>query len=147
MTPMVYTYLVYLVISISVTIWVAGSLHRNGRVFLIDSFHGNESLADSINHLLVVGFYLINVGFVTVTLRLGTAAHSVQESIEYLSTKIGAVLLILGVMHFFNVFLFSWLRKRSLKNYVPEVIPLGKDERLPAFMDRRSAPASLAQDD
>src|SRR3979411_1263024 len=61
----VVTYLIYLAISIGLTIWVARTLHRNGRIFLVDVFHGNEPLADSVNHLLVVGFYLISFGYVS----------------------------------------------------------------------------------
>ena len=60
----VWTYLVYLTVSVALTMWVARTLHRNGRIFLVDAFHGNEGLADSVNHLLVVGFYLVNIGFV-----------------------------------------------------------------------------------
>jgi hypothetical protein len=95
------TYLVYLAISICLTVWVARTLHKNGRIFLVDSFLGNESLADSVNHLLVVGFYLINIGYVTLALRYGAAAANAQEALEALSTKIGLVLLVLGGMHFF----------------------------------------------
>ena len=56
MTPIVWTYIIYIALSIPLTVWVAQTLHKNGRVFLIDSFHGNEQLAGSVNHLLVVGF-------------------------------------------------------------------------------------------
>src|SRR5881275_2721392 len=62
MTPIVWTYVIYIALSIPLTVWVAQTLHKNGRIFLIDSFHGNEQLAGSVNHLLVVGFYLINIG-------------------------------------------------------------------------------------
>ena len=86
------TYLIYLGISIALTIWVAHTLHKNGRIFLVDVFHGNEPLADSVNHLLVVGFYLINLGFVSLTLKLGYALASPKEGIEALSVKIGTVL-------------------------------------------------------
>ena len=73
MTIGISTYLIYLAISIALTIWVARTLHKNGRVFLVDVFHGNEALADSVNHLLVVGFYLINFGYVSLALKLGYA--------------------------------------------------------------------------
>lgn len=63
------TYAVYLVVSIAMTVWVARTLHKNGRIFLVDSFGGNAPLADSVNHLLVVGFYLINIGYVSLALR------------------------------------------------------------------------------
>jgi hypothetical protein len=112
---MVWTYAVYLAISVGLTIWVARTLHKNGRIFLVDSFLGNEKLADSVNHLLVVGFYLINIGLVSLALRYGGNASGPQEAIEYLSTKLGAVLVVLGVMHLCNVFVFSQMRKRALR--------------------------------
>ena len=107
MNWLILTYLTYLLISIALTVWVARTLHKNGRVFLVDSFLGNEPLADSVNHLLVVGFYLINVGYVTLALKLGAAADNAQEALEHLSTKVGLVLLVLGFMHFFNLAIFK----------------------------------------
>jgi len=114
MTLILWTHVAYLAISIALTVWVARTLHRNGRVFLVDCFHGNSDLADSINHLLVVGFYLINVGFVSLALRFGVSAGNPQEALESLSTKIGLVMLVLGVMHFFNLGVFTTCRRRAL---------------------------------
>jgi len=114
MTLIVWTQLTYLAISVALTVWVARTLHRNGRVFLVDCFHGNTELADSINHLLVVGFYLINLGFVSLALRFGVAAANPQEALESLSTKLGMVLLVLGAMHFFNLAVFTSCRRRAI---------------------------------
>jgi len=115
----VWTHLAYLAVSIALTVWVARTLHRNGRIFLVDCFRGNTELADSVNHLLVVGFYLINVGYVTLALKYGVAATDAQEALESLSTKIGLVLLVLGFMHFFNLFVFTRMRKRGLAAGLP----------------------------
>ncbi|MEW6306892.1 MAG: hypothetical protein AB1705_25800 [Verrucomicrobiota bacterium] len=123
MTPLVNTYIAYLLISVVLTVWVARTLHKNGRIFLVDSFLGNEPLADSVNHLLVVGFYLINIGFVTLALKYGAKAANLQESLETLSTKIGFVLVVLGVMHFFNLYVFSRMRKRALLHKLPPPVP------------------------
>ena len=126
MTIGITTYLIYLTISIALTIWVARTLHKNGRVFLVDVFHGNEQLADSVNHLLVVGFYLINFGYVCLALKLGYNVSTAQEGIEALSVKVGMVLLVLGGMHFFNLFIFSRMRRRAtLVNDRPPVRPDG----------------------
>ena len=126
MTIGITTYLIYLTVSIALTIWVARTLHKNGRVFLVDVFHGNEALADSVNHLLVVGFYLINFGYVSLALKLGYDVATPQEGIEALSVKVGMVLLVLGAMHFFNLFIFSRMRRRaSLVNGPPPVPPDG----------------------
>src|SRR5687767_6939004 len=97
------TYLTYLLISLCLTIWVARTLHQNGRQFLIEAFGGNKELADSVNHLLVVGFYLINIGYVSLMLKIGIYPDSLPRSMEVLSSKIGLVLLVLGAMHFMNL--------------------------------------------
>jgi len=94
-----------------------------GRIFLVDSFLGNEPLADSVNHLLVVGFYLINVGYVSLALKYGGRPTTAAEAIETLSTKIGIVLLVLGVMHFANIRIFSTMRRRATLGQRPPVEP------------------------
>lgn len=113
MSYTVVTYLGYLGISIGLTAWVAHTLSRNGRVFLVDVFRGQDALADSINHLLVVGFYLINLGYIALALKLGVVVQSAEGSIEALAEKVGRVLLLLGVMHFLNLYVFSRIRRRS----------------------------------
>ena len=120
----VYSHLAYLVLSIGLTVWVARTLAKSGRVFLVDAFLGNRELADSVNHLLVVGFYLINVGFVSLALKYGDKPTDLQTAIEILSTKMGFVLLVLGGMHFFNLHVFSRMRKRAmLRSRKPPVAP------------------------
>lgn len=124
------SYAVYLLVSIAMTIWVAHTLHRNGRVFLVDAFRGDERLADSVNHLLVVGFYLINVGYITLALKYGVKPAVTTEAIEFVSTKVGWVLLVLGAMHFGNIFVFHRMRAgRLLESAEP---PVAADARLDA---------------
>ncbi|MEO8574710.1 MAG: hypothetical protein ABI481_12130 [Pyrinomonadaceae bacterium] len=112
MQTIVYTYAAYIVLSVVLTVWVARTLHKNGRVFLIEVFNGDEALADSVNHLLVVGFYLINFGYVTLALKISDVIDTAQEGIEALSYKIGLVLLVLGGMHFFNLLIFQRIHRR-----------------------------------
>lgn len=119
MNWLIITYVSYLAISVCLTIWVARTLHKNGRIFLVDSFLGNEQLADSVNHLLVVGFYLINIGYVTLALKYGARAVNAQEALESISTKVGLVMLVLGAMHFFNLYVFNKMRKRGLLHKAP----------------------------
>lgn len=96
-------YALYLVISLAITIWVARTLSSNGVVFLVRCFGHDETLARSTNHLLVVGFYLINIGFITLTLSLGSEPVTLTDAIRFLSTKVGLAVLVLGAMHFFNM--------------------------------------------
>jgi hypothetical protein len=96
-------YAFYLLITLAITIWVARTLSRNGKVFLVQCFGHNEELADSTNHLLVVGFYLVNIGFITLTLSIGTEPTTPAEAIRFLSSKVGLAVIVLGGMHFFNM--------------------------------------------
>ena len=86
------------------------------------NFHAREQLADSVNHLLLVGFYLINIGFVCLALRYGDKPAEIVGAIEFLSTKIGLVIVLLGVMHFFNMRMLMRFRESSLfGSLAPEV--------------------------
>lgn len=119
-------YFSYLAISIGLTVWVARTLHRSGRVFLVDAFHGNTELADSVNHLLVVGFYLINIGYIALALTTQSPMATFRQIIELESVKIGVVLLILGAMHFFNILVFAKMRNRATSaGPLPPPRPLG----------------------
>jgi hypothetical protein len=122
------SYVVYLAITLGVTVWVARTLHKNGRVFLVDAFQGNAELAGSVNHLLVVGFYLINVGYVGQALSTGAQVNTVRAAIELVSDKVGTILLVLGAMHFFNLYVFNHLRRRGQEQM--EKPPLQPDRRI-----------------
>ena len=131
MSPTVYCYAVYLTLSVLLTVWVARTLSRAGKVFLADVFHGNEALADAVNHLLVVGFYLINLGYVTLALKVSTRVTEMREGFEVVSTKMGLVLVVLGVLHFFNMYVLTKVRTKSIgqrriyERTVP-VVPSGR---------------------
>lgn len=115
----VLSYSIYLPITVLLTIWVAKTLFTNGRVFLVDIFQKDDLLADSVNKLLLVGFYLINIGYAVYTLKILGTIDTVQALIETLSVKIGWIILVLGAMHFFNLFiLFSLRRKAQLSKPV-----------------------------
>ena len=123
MNETVLTYGLYLALAITLTIWVARTLHKSGRIFLVECFHGNEELADSVNHLLVVGFYLINIGFVSLYLKTTEDVLGTRGVFEALSGKMGIVLLVLGAMHFFNLVVFTKMRKRAHLATMPPPVP------------------------
>lgn len=134
MDILVQTYLIYLAICVPVILLVGWTLHRNGRVFLVEIFDGKEDLADSINHLFIVGFYLASAGFVSFLLRINagdfrdaepvttadrialanTTPADAADMIEALSVKIGMVLLVLGAVHLMNLALLAFARKQVL---------------------------------
>ena len=110
------TYLVYTILSLITTVWVARTLFANGRIFVIDAFGGDKEMGDAVNSLLSVGFYLVNIGFVALFLSYGTQPDNLVSSIEYISLKMGGVLFFLGGAHMFNVFNFNKMRNKAKQN-------------------------------
>jgi hypothetical protein len=128
------SYILYLAITIGVTIKVAQTLSSNGEIFLVQCFGHNRELARSTNHLLVVGFYLVNLGFISLTLSLGTEPTTLPEAIRFLSSKVGLAVLVLGGMHFFNMSAIARFG-RKVNGWFAEqqetyVAPAGPDERM-----------------
>lgn len=128
MNAIVITYLVYVVLSLALTVWVARVLFKHGARFLVDAMGGDRELADSWNHLLVVGFYLINLGYVAFNLKVGAPVDNSQEAIEVLAQQMGLVLLVLGVMHFFNLYGINRLRRK--KTAETSVVPAKKQLKM-----------------
>jgi hypothetical protein len=128
MNIVLWTYIIYLVVSLGITIWVGRTLSKNGRVFLVENFQGREALADSVNHLLLVGFYLLNFGFVSLALKYGDKPVDGVGAMEFLSTKIGIVIVVIGAMHFFNMRWLVLFRKSSLFSSLNNVVAIAAPE-------------------
>lgn len=123
MSPMITTYALYLAFSVPLTVLVARTLGKHGRTFLAQVFGDNAALANSVNQLLVVGFYLISLGFVTLSLASDSTVTDARGVFELLSVKLGTVALVLGVMHVANVLVFNGIRRRH---------PVGATDHRPA---------------
>lgn len=113
-------YLLYLPVALTLTWLVARTLYRNGRVFMLDIFHGRSDIAESTNTLFKIDFYLLNVGFALMILRIDGLLTGYQTMIEVLSIKIGGFAIYLGIMLFFNLYLFFRGRRASRRSPTPE---------------------------
>jgi hypothetical protein len=103
-------YAVYLPIALMLTFYVAKNLFKNGKVFMLDIFKGRDEIASATNNLFQLGFYLLNLGFALLILKIERTEHNpfstYQDLIEILSYKVGGFSIYLGIMLFFNMFLF-----------------------------------------
>jgi predicted PurR-regulated permease PerM len=107
-------YLVYLPIVIVLTWYVAHTLFKNSKVFMRDIFHGKDEIAGATNKLFETGFYLLNLGFALVIMEITTEIFDSRTMLEILGTKIGGFCIYLGIMLFFNLYLF--FRGRRVSN-------------------------------
>ena len=112
-----------LVVSLAVTIWVGRTLFRSGRPFLVEAFHGSDAMADSVNNLLIIGFYLVNVGFMLLFLSSKDHPRSGIDVVEHLSKSVGVVVVVLGIMHFINLVVLNALRTSAQAARPPALPP------------------------
>lgn len=132
-------YIAYAVVAVGLTVGLARILFRSGTVFLEGVFK-EPKMADAVNRLLVVGFYLLNLGYAALIMK-ADVANSAVEAAEVLAWKLGALLVSLGIMHFFNMWLFFRIRRKSQLAVMPP--PVAPQMRLP--MPSSANPAWAAQ--
>ncbi|RKQ72116.1 hypothetical protein DES40_1453 [Litorimonas taeanensis] len=117
---LVYTYMAYISLSLTLTIWVGRKLNVNGRIFLLENYGDKPVLADAINQMLLVGFYLINIGFIAYTMQIFDGVPmNWAEVLEFLSVKIGFMSIVLGVLHFSLMFALQQYSKIGFNTKVP----------------------------
>jgi len=112
----------YLAITVPLTVWVGRTLVRNGRIFLLDAFAQNHELADAVNKLLAVGFYLINLGMVARNIGYSEVSDW-PGVVRYAADNVGWAMLVIGAMHFFNLFVLSRMRTNGLRLAATPPVP------------------------
>lgn len=99
-------YIAFGVIIYFTTIHLGLVFHRNGRHYMLQLFQSEAHLVDGINNLLLVGYYLLNLGYASLSIVYWPDIHSMAELIECVAYRSGLIIVALGFMHFFNMF---WL--------------------------------------
>jgi hypothetical protein len=109
-------FIIYILITGYITIYVGQVLYKNGRHFILKMLV-DEGMTDAVNRILLTGYYLINLGYVSIMLTLRPPVGSLAELIASLSVSIGRILLTLGFMHYFNILAITvWNKLNITKN-------------------------------
>jgi NO-binding membrane sensor protein with MHYT domain len=111
------SYLIYLPITFYITVIVGWVLYKKGIVFLNDAFNSNVELASILNRFLLLGYYLLNLGYAAVSIHIFSEINSITQLIEELSKRIGMLIIGLALMHYFNMYTFSHFNKQIQKLY------------------------------
>ncbi|MBJ7429505.1 MAG: hypothetical protein JHD28_11205, partial [Bacteroidia bacterium] len=111
------SYLIYLPITFYITVIVGWVLYKKGIVFLNDAFNSNVELASILNKFLLLGYYLLNLGYAAISIHIFSEINSITQLIEELSKRIGLLIIGLALMHYFNMYTFSHFNKQIQKLY------------------------------
>jgi hypothetical protein len=107
------SYLLYGCITIYIIYYVGKLFHRNGRIFILRLFQQNESLADTTNNILLMAYYLFNIGYAVIQFSFWKQVSGIDDLISSISTKTGMLILILALTHYFNMFLIYLLSNKK----------------------------------
>lgn len=107
-------FIIYLLVTGYITVYVGQVLYRNGRHFILRML-SDEALTDAVNRILLAGYYLVNLGYVSIMLTIRAPATSLSDLIASLSASIGRIVLTLGVMHYFNIAAITLWNKLNIK--------------------------------
>jgi hypothetical protein len=106
-------YIIYLVITYLITAWVGKILYKNGRHYILAVLKNDEQLTDIINKILLVGYYLMNLGYATIMLSFWKTISSFAELIASVGTMTGKIVLSLAVMHYINMYAIIIIGKNN----------------------------------
>lgn len=106
-------YMIYLALMIFIIVYVGKLFYRNGRVFILSLFRNNAMLTDHVNHLLLVAYYLFNIGYAFFTLRQWESIENIQSLIAVIAANMGVLIFILAITHYLNMFLIYYLSKKK----------------------------------
>ena len=106
-------YFIYLFITYLVTVHVGLVFYRNGRIYILNLLHGDEKLTVSINRILLTGYYLLNLGYAALMIRSWQTIYTWAEVLSTISVMTGKIMLVLAVVHFFNMFAIYLISRRK----------------------------------
>jgi hypothetical protein len=105
-------YIIYLALAYIITVHVGLVFYRNGRVFILNLMGGDEQFTNAINNLLLVGYYLLNLGYCAVMITMWEPIDSPEGMINNLSFMLSRIILLLGIMHYINMAAIYLLSKK-----------------------------------
>ncbi len=104
-------YIAFIALMIIIIVYVGRYFYTNGRVFIISLLKGNISVADSINRLLLAGYYLLNIGYAFLKLQNWRKISTLEGWCSSLAINMGTLILILALMHYLNMLAIYYLSK------------------------------------
>lgn len=104
------SYLFFLAISSYITVDVGRRCYNAGKMYL-EYLLNDKNLCLTINRILLGCYYLINLGYIAISLSTWNKVNTMEEVWVVTAIKIGYIILILCFLHFTNIFALYFLRK------------------------------------
>lgn len=107
-------YLIYLSLTSVIIIKVGKLCYDNGNIFVSQLIPNHEELCHQINKMLLMGYYLLNLGYCAMTIISWEKIQYINQLIEIIATKSAIIILTIGIMHYINIILLTKYIKKLI---------------------------------
>ena len=107
MTLNIIGYLIYLGITAIIIIKVGKICYTNGSIYVAQLIPHHKELCLKINQVLLVAYYLFNLGYCAITLIQWKLITKYSELIEVICTKTAIILFLLATLHYLNILIIT----------------------------------------
>ncbi len=104
-------YIIYLIITFFVIVFVGKLFYKNGRVFILALMRDDAPATDQLNNILLVAYYLFNIGYAFVKLHLWQKIENLAMLVASIANNISLLIFILASTHYINMMLIWYLSK------------------------------------
>ncbi len=103
----VIAYSIYLLITIVIIVHVGKVCYRNGNVYVAELIPDHLDLCHTTNKILLLGYYLMNIGYCAMTLISWQKIIGLTQMIEIIALKTSCIIALIAVMHYLNIYLLT----------------------------------------
>ena len=108
--------IVFVVLFAVLTMFVGRLLRTNGIVFLERVFGPEGRVAHATNALLNIGYYLLSLSLLFLNAAHVTEVSDQFEVVRVVTTRLGMSILVIAVIHFVNMIIFTALLRKAEAN-------------------------------
>lgn len=109
-------YLIFFIIIVFIVVAVGKICYQNGNVFVAELIPNHLNLCKQINKVLLVGYYLVNIGYASLTLSGWETINSVLQMVELIAIKVSTIVCILSILHYLNIIILTTSSKKLIKS-------------------------------
>ncbi|SHM22471.1 hypothetical protein [Flavobacterium chilense] len=108
-------YFIYLGITIFIILKVGKICYKNGNIYVADLIPNHADICQKINQVLLLAYYLLNIGYCAMTLISWQKIVSFSQLIETIGIKTSIIVFIISILHYLNIFIITKYIQKLIK--------------------------------
>ncbi|WP_221259866.1 hypothetical protein [Flavobacterium okayamense] len=107
-------YIIYFSITAFIIIKVGKIFYDNGNIYVSELIPNHMELCHKTNQILLLGYYLLNIGYCAITIISWQKIATFSQLIEIVSYKSAIIIITIAIMHYINIILLTKYIKKLI---------------------------------